>query len=80
MLVLADSFYPGWRATVDGVAAPILRANLTFRAVALEPGVHEVVFTYYPAGWRWGVGVSLGAIVAMVAVLLTTRVAPRRKT
>ncbi len=52
VLVLADTFYPGWQATVDGVSAPIVRANLMFRGLALEPGRHEIVFTYNPSTWR----------------------------
>ena len=32
-LVLADTWYPGWRASVDGRSVPILRANYAFRAV-----------------------------------------------
>ncbi|MBM4459189.1 MAG: YfhO family protein [Chloroflexi bacterium] len=71
-LVLADAFYPGWQATVDGVAVPILRANLLLRAVALEPGAHEVVFVYRPASWRWGVAISIAALGLLAAVLAAT--------
>jgi hypothetical protein len=72
MLVLADSFYPGWQAAVDGVPTPIWRANLMFRAVALEPGNHEVLFTYRPASWRWGVAISLGVLVTLVVAVVAT--------
>ena len=37
ILVLSDTYYPGWRAFVDGVERPILRANHVFRAVEV-PG------------------------------------------
>lgn len=47
-LILSDLAYPGWQATVDGSAAPILRADGVFRALALEPGEHEIAFVYKP--------------------------------
>ncbi len=49
-LVLNDPFMPWWFATVDGVATPVLQANVLFRAVALPPGARRVVFTFDP--WR----------------------------
>ena len=68
-LVLSDTHYPGWKAWVDGGAAPILRANLLFRAVALEAGEHTVEFRYQPASLRWGAVISLAALVALMAGL-----------
>src|SRR5205823_100810 len=40
LLVLADNYYPGWQAEVDGRVRPILRANYNQQAVALPPGKH----------------------------------------
>ena len=51
-LVLADLAYPGWRATVDGAEAPLLRAEGIFRALALPPGEHHIVFEYKPTLFR----------------------------
>lgn len=49
-LVLADTWYPGWYATVGGEPADSNRANLAFRAVWVpgRPGTTEVVFHYTP--------------------------------
>jgi len=65
LLILTDSYYPGWRASVDGAATEILRANGLFRAIRIPGGSHRVVFEYAPASLRRGAvlsAVSLGAL------------------
>ncbi|MEX2143089.1 MAG: YfhO family protein [Anaerolineales bacterium] len=57
-LVLADTWYPGWHATVDGVEVPIYPADGLYRAVPLGEGDHEVVFNYRPASFALGLAVS----------------------
>lgn len=50
VLVVSDAYVPQWSATVDGVDAPVFRADYAFRGVLLEPGRHTVVLEYHP--WR----------------------------
>jgi len=57
-LVLADSYYPGWRARVDGEAATIYRANYLFRAVFVPQGRHTIEFRFEPPLVRLGAWVS----------------------
>ncbi|HEX5012269.1 MAG TPA: hypothetical protein VFY71_17915, partial [Planctomycetota bacterium] len=52
VLVVADSYLPGWDALVDGAPAVIRPADVAFRAVALTAGGHRVELLYRPAGWR----------------------------
>lgn len=65
-LVLADTNYPGWTATVDGVATPIGQADLVMRAVPLGLGDHEIRFRY-DAGWA-GRALWLAGGVALACV------------
>jgi len=67
-LVLSDTWYPGWTATVDGQPARVERANVNSRAVYLEAGTHEVRFVYAPSSYRVGMAISAAAAVAIVAV------------
>jgi hypothetical protein len=71
--VLLDKWAPGWSATVDGRDTRVFRADGLFRAVALPPGRHEVVFTYRTPGLRLGALISALAWAAIVAVAVRTR-------
>ena len=79
LLVLADAFYPGWQATIDGQAAKIERVNVMFRAVVVQPGAHQVVFSFRPASWRWGVSISLASIILLAATLAITYLVSRAR-
>jgi hypothetical protein len=65
-LVLLDTWYPGWEATVDGVPAPIYRANYIARAVRVPSGEHYVRFVYRPFSFWMGVVLAGLAMVSMV--------------
>ena len=76
LLVLTDTWFPGWHATVDGAPVPIARANVAFRAVPLAPGRHRVVFEYAPASFRIGASITGGA---MLVIVLWTLIDERRQ-
>jgi hypothetical protein len=67
-LVLSDAWYPGWRATVDGTRVGVCRADLLFRAVALEPGEHRVVFAFRPFSQALGGMVSVIGLALLVFI------------
>lgn len=74
-LVMCETYslYPGWTATVDGVAAPLLRANAVGTAVPLPPGARDVALEYRPAGFRVGVAISSAAAALVLLLLLILR-------
>jgi hypothetical protein len=71
-LVLSDSFFPGWRAYLDGAEQPILRGDLLFRVVQIPTGDHEVIFRYEPVSLLLGLAISVLAGLLALAVLLGT--------
>lgn len=78
-LVLTDTFYPGWYATVDGEATTIRQANYLFRAVPVGAGHHTVVFTYAPTSFRLGLAITLAALVSVIGIVGRELIRSRRQ-
>ncbi|MSQ28734.1 MAG: hypothetical protein EXR51_11460 [Dehalococcoidia bacterium] len=62
LLVLSDSYYPGWVARVDGRATPIFPTNAAFRGVPVPPGRVRVEFSYEPESVRLGMSITMAAL------------------
>lgn len=67
-LYLADAYYPGWRATVNGDDTPVYRANVMFRAVAVPAGESEVIFEFVPR--LWYLAMMVGGVVWILSLVL----------
>lgn len=73
-LALLDTYDRDWHVEVDGVAAPMMRANGLFRAVHLARGTHVVTFTYRPSAFYLGAQISaVTALVLAIACLWERR-------
>ena len=70
LLVLSESYFPGWEAIVDGRATAILRANALVRGVAVDAGSHIVEFRYRPTSLRRGLMISAASLVVLVGMLV----------
>jgi hypothetical protein len=70
MLVLSDSYYPGWHATVAGREVEIHAVNHLFRGVELPAGSHVVRFEYLPKMLVLG---AWGSVIALAAIALLAR-------
>jgi len=78
-LVLSDSWYPGWVATLDGVEVPIERANILFRAVRVPAGRHTVAFRYTPRSVQFGVVISSASMLLTSVLLCAPMIWERRR-
>ena len=67
ILVLSETYYPGWKAYVDGQEKKILKANFAFRAVPLSAGQHEVEFIYDPWTFKIGLYITLATIISLMS-------------
>jgi hypothetical protein len=77
-LVLLDSYYPGWKVTIDGRPGRVHPANEAFRGVPIAAGHHKVVFTYRPSSIV--AAARLSAILALLVLAVIARRRPRGPT
>ena len=70
LLKLAMAWYPGWRAAVDGRAAPVLRVDHALMGVVVPPGEHMVELRFVSTWFRAGLAVSLIVLFGLSAMAL----------
>lgn len=88
LLVLTDTYYPGWHAELIAEAAdrkeaktlPILRANYLFKAVAVPAGRYAVRFFYAPDSFRLGALTSALTLLALAGIFVKEMWTHRRAT
>jgi len=79
LLVIADTWMPGWTAEVDGRPVPVLRGNRAQRVVPLaDPGRHEVRLRYRPPGLALGLATTATSASIWAALLVAATFARRR--
>lgn len=73
LLVVSETFYPGWKAYVDGAPQPIYEVFGALRGVVLEPGSHRVEMRYQPDVVKIGAALSFPAIAIALVVIFRSR-------
>jgi hypothetical protein len=68
-LILADPFFPGWQASLDGRRAGIEAEPGDPIAIPVPPGRHRVEISYRPLSWRVGWALALAAAIVLAVVL-----------
>jgi hypothetical protein len=70
LLILSEIYYPGWKATVDGQPAPLLRTDIILRGVPVPAGSHRVELHYAPQSFSLGALISGLTLLACLTVLV----------
>ena len=66
VLYYSDTWHPQWRATVNGISTPVLKANLAYKAVTLPPGESKVIFRF--GNWRSRLLLQTTVLLGFLAV------------
>ncbi|MDI6752263.1 MAG: YfhO family protein, partial [bacterium] len=72
-LFLSDTYYPGWRASIDGKKAKIYRANYCFRAVKIPKGDHLIEMRFLPKSFVIGLAGSILSLIFITIVMVRIR-------
>jgi len=70
LLVLSESYHPGWKAAADGRRIPIYRAYGDLMACVVNKGAQRMVFSFEPDSIRWGLELSIGGGILAIASFL----------
>ena len=66
LLVVSESYHPGWEAQVDGAPSHVFRVYGDFMGCALDAGEHQVEFVFRPESFELGKAVSFAGLGALV--------------
>ena len=69
VLVLADNWFPAWRARIGNEDVPVLRANHSLRAVPITTGEHTVEFYYESDQLKWSLRLTLLSLAGVVGLI-----------
>jgi hypothetical protein len=72
LVVIAQSYYPCWRAYADDRPVPLLRANYAFQAMQVPAGTHRLRLTYEDRAFQFGVVLSSLTLLGCAAYVLKT--------
>ena len=69
LAVFSDMYYKdGWKATIDGVEAPVLRANYVLKALVIPKGEHQIVFKFEPIVIKKGNTITLISYAFLILI------------
>lgn len=73
MVVLSDTYFPGWYAKVDGRPAPIYEVNAAMRGVRVPQGLHTLEMVYRPRSVYVGAALTFLGLAGALAIAMLNR-------
>jgi hypothetical protein len=67
-LLVSEVWHPGWAATIDGAAAPLLRADLALMGLRVPAGAHHVALLFRPLHWRVALAISAASATLLLGL------------
>jgi hypothetical protein len=68
VLILSQTYYPGWKAEVDGKRTDVFPVNLALTGVQVPAGLHEIRFDFLPLTFEIGAALALVSVLTLVAL------------
>jgi hypothetical protein len=78
LLVLTDTYYPGWEVFIDGQQTNILRVNHAFRGVEVKSGEHKIEFRFRPKSFYYGAFISCSTLLLVLGFTVFNIVKSRK--
>jgi hypothetical protein len=76
VLVVSESYFPGWQARLDGQPAPLLPADGALMGVWVPPGAHQVSLVFQPTVLTLGASLTFVSLVVVLGLVLLDRRRP----
>lgn len=73
LLVLSDTYFPGWKVYVDGKERKILKTNTAFRGVEIREGEREVRFIFHPRYLYLSLYICIALFLSMLFITIYVR-------
>jgi hypothetical protein len=73
VLILSQTYYPGWKASIDGQPADLFPADMTLTGIRVPAGLHDVQVVFRPLSFKIGAALSIAAAVVLLTIALRPR-------
>jgi uncharacterized membrane protein YfhO len=69
VLILSQTYYPGWKAEVDGKRAEVFPVDIALTGIQVPAGLHEIRFDFLPLSFEIGAALTLASALTLLALL-----------